>query len=102
MTIKFYSPKPESWAIFKRTTPEGPWIPYQYYSGSCESTYGLESEGIATRADETKAICTREFSDISPLTGGKVAFSALAGRPSALDYENSEVLQVRIGFNYSS
>lgn len=29
--IVFYSPRPESFAIYKRQTINGPWIPYQYY-----------------------------------------------------------------------
>uniref|UniRef100_A0A673GN31 Laminin subunit gamma-1 n=1 Tax=Sinocyclocheilus rhinocerous TaxID=307959 RepID=A0A673GN31_9TELE len=33
------------------------------------------------------------FSDISPLTGGNVAFSTLEGRPSAYNFDNSPVLQ---------
>ena len=40
------------------------------------------------------AQCTREFSDISPLTGGNIAFSTLEERPSAENFEESEVLQV--------
>jgi len=39
--IKFYSPRPESFAIYKRTWDnDTEWIPYQYYSASCEETYG--------------------------------------------------------------
>ncbi|XP_022238074.1 laminin subunit gamma-1-like [Limulus polyphemus] len=40
-----------------------------------------------------RALCTSEFSDISPLTGGNVAFSTLEGRPSAYNFENSPALQ---------
>lgn len=29
--VVFYSPRPESFAIYKRSTPNGPWTPYQYY-----------------------------------------------------------------------
>lgn len=29
--VVFYSPRPESFAIYKRVTQNGPWIPYQYY-----------------------------------------------------------------------
>lgn len=29
--IVFYSPRPESFAIYKRQIINGPWIPYQYY-----------------------------------------------------------------------
>jgi hypothetical protein len=45
--------------------------------------------------NEAVAQCTREFSDISPLTGGNIAFSTLEGRPSAENFEESEILQVK-------
>lgn len=44
--------------------------------------------------NEAMAQCTREYSDISPLTGGSIAFSTLEGRPSAENFEESEVLQL--------
>lgn len=92
--LKFYSPRPESFAIYKRKTPDDPWIPWQFYSASCERTYSLPRRGIITSENEASAICTDEYSDISPLTGGNVPFSTLEGRPSAFDYERSSVLQV--------
>lgn len=92
--IRFVSPRPESFAIFKRTREDGPWIPYQFYSASCESTYHLPRRGVIASENEAVAICTDEFSDISPLTGGSVAFSTLEGRPSAFEFSDSEVLQV--------
>lgn len=91
--LKFYSPRPESFAIYKRTTQDGPWIPYQYYSGSCEATFNVATDEIVTTADETKALCTAMFSDISPLTGGNIAFSTLEERPSAYYFDDSAVLQ---------
>lgn len=70
-------------------------MPYQYYSSSCEKTYHKANRGfIRTGQDEQQALCTDEFSDISPLTGGNVAFSTLEGRPSAYNFDNSPVLQV--------
>ncbi|XP_035205090.1 laminin subunit gamma-1-like [Stegodyphus dumicola] len=93
--VKFYNSRPESFAIYKRTSEDGEWIPYQYYSATCQSTYGVNVSLFTTYGDETKALCTTEFSDISPLTGGNVAFSTLEGRPSAyVDYDNNPVLQV--------
>lgn len=93
--LKFHTSRPESFAIYKRTREDGPWVPYQYYSGSCESTYHKVNRGfIRTGEDEQQALCTDEFSDISPLTGGNVAFSTLEGRPSAYNFDNSPVLQV--------
>jgi coxsackievirus/adenovirus receptor len=37
--------------------------------------------GREQRIGEDRALCTSELSDISPLTGGSVAFSTLEGRP---------------------
>ncbi|KAG7273403.1 hypothetical protein CRUP_037465 [Coryphaenoides rupestris] len=93
--LKFHTSRPESFAIYKRTSESGPWIPYQYYSGSCEKTYQKPSRGfIRTGEDERQALCTDDFSDISPLTGGNVAFSTLEGRPSGYNFDNSPVLQL--------
>uniref|UniRef100_A0A8C6R7G5 Laminin subunit gamma-3 n=1 Tax=Nannospalax galili TaxID=1026970 RepID=A0A8C6R7G5_NANGA len=92
--LKFHTSRPESFAIYKRTHASGPWEPYQYYSASCQKTYG-RPEGYYLRPgeDERVAFCTSEFSDISPLSGGNVAFSTLEGRPSAYNFEESPVLQ---------
>nr|XP_020475129.1 laminin subunit gamma-1-like [Monopterus albus] len=92
--LKFHTSRPESFAIYKRTEEDGPWLPYQYYSASCRKTYGKEARGfLRSGDDETTALCTDEFSDISPLTGGNVAFSTLEGRPSAYNFDQSMVLQ---------
>uniref|UniRef100_A0AAY4AIB8 Uncharacterized protein n=1 Tax=Denticeps clupeoides TaxID=299321 RepID=A0AAY4AIB8_9TELE len=92
--LKFYTSRPESFAIYKRTQEDGPWLPYQYYSASCGKTYGRNTRSyIRPGGDEREALCTDEFSDISPLTGGNVAFSTLEGRPSAYNFDQSPVLQ---------
>lgn len=94
--LKFHTSRPESFAIYKRTRTGGPWEPYQYYSASCQKTYGRpEGHYLRPGEDERVAFCTSEFSDISPLHGGNVAFSTLEGRPSAYNFEESPVLQVR-------
>ncbi|KAM4720367.1 laminin subunit gamma-3 [Anableps anableps] len=92
--LKFYTSRPESFAIYKRTEKDGPWLPYQYYSASCGKTYRRNTKGyIRPGEDERTALCTDEFSDISPLTGGNVAFSTLEGRPSAYNFDQSLALQ---------
>uniref|UniRef100_A0A8C4QKG3 Laminin subunit gamma-3 n=1 Tax=Eptatretus burgeri TaxID=7764 RepID=A0A8C4QKG3_EPTBU len=92
--LKFHTSRPESFAIYKRTSPTSDWQPYQYYSGSCLATYGLSPQGfLRTGDDETTALCTAEFSDISPLTNANVAFSTLEGRPSAYIFDTSSLLQ---------
>ncbi|NXE29510.1 LAMC3 protein, partial [Ardeotis kori] len=92
--LKFHTSRPESFAIYKRSRPEGPWVPFQYYSASCEKTYGKRQRHyLRPGEDEQAAFCTDEFSDISPLSGGNVAFSTLEGRPSAYNFDGSPALQ---------
>nr|CAB3263374.1 laminin subunit gamma-1-like [Phallusia mammillata] len=91
--LKFHTSRPESFSIYKKTCDTCDWQPFQYYSGSCFATYGLDNKGIVTAENEQKALCTDDFSDISPLTGGNVAFSTLEGRPSAYNFDRSGVLQ---------
>jgi laminin, gamma 1 len=112
--LKFHSSRPESFAIYKRNTGaqaavddeivssgEGEviddgWRPYQFYSSSCEQTYGMQSNPPITPQNEASAHCRDDFSDISPLTGASVAFSTLEGRPGAYDFENNLALQVKV------
>ena len=53
---------------------------------------------IVTVENEQKALCTDDYSDISPLTGGNVAFSTLESRPGAYNFDRSPVLQVKVYF----
>uniref|UniRef100_A0A8C5YDM1 Laminin subunit gamma-3 n=1 Tax=Microcebus murinus TaxID=30608 RepID=A0A8C5YDM1_MICMU len=93
--LKFHTSRPESFAIYKRSRAGGPWEPYQFYSASCQKTYGRpEGQYLRPGEDERVAFCTSEFSDISPLSGGNVAFSTLEGRPSAYNFEESPGLQI--------
>lgn len=64
------------------------------FSGSCRATYGLPDKAPILPGNEAVAQCTKEFSDISPFSGGNIAFSTLEQRPSAHAFEDSEVLQV--------
>lgn len=91
--IRFRSPRPESMAIYKKTStdPNAPWIPYQYMSASCEKTYEVKTNDIVRTNQQV--LCTNEFSSISPLTGGNVAFTTLQGRPDNLNFDNSPELQ---------
>uniref|UniRef100_A0A8C4UH76 Laminin subunit gamma 3 n=1 Tax=Falco tinnunculus TaxID=100819 RepID=A0A8C4UH76_FALTI len=92
--LKFHTSRPESFAIYKRSHAKGPWVPFQYYSASCEKTYGKrQRQYLRPGEDEQVAFCTDEFSDISPLSGGNVAFSTLEGRPSAYNFDGSPALQ---------
>ena len=94
--LRFHSPRPESFAIYKRSGNDADWIPYQFYSASCGRTYNLPFGGFVTMENQNEAMCTDEYSDISPLTGGEVPFSTLEGRPDAENFDNSDVLQVSL------
>ncbi|NXX38600.1 LAMC3 protein, partial [Tricholaema leucomelas] len=92
--LKFHTSRPESFAIYKRSRAGGPWVPFQFYSASCQKTYGRpQRHFLRPGEDEQVAFCTDEFSDISPLSGGNVAFSTLEGRPSAYNFDASPALQ---------
>ncbi|XP_024947566.1 laminin subunit gamma-1 isoform X2 [Cephus cinctus] len=91
--VLFESPRPESWGIYKRKNEKSPWQPYQFYSATCRDTYGLPDFKETTRGDDTRVLCTSEYSDISPLSKGAVAFSTLEGRPSAYNFESNPELQ---------
>jgi coxsackievirus/adenovirus receptor len=91
--IKFHSSRPESFAIYKKTNETSDWVPYQYYSANCEEIYKKPNRELITRENEAIAVCTDEFSDIAPLSGGSVAFSTLEGRPNAYNFENSDELK---------
>ena len=79
--------------------PQEDWIPWQYYSATCRDTYGTpDMTSLIQRQDsdkirEDRALCTSDFSDMTPLRGGNVAFSTLDGRPSAFHYDDSRELQ---------
>ena len=94
LRLKFYTSRPESFAIYKRLEQGGAWLPYQYYSGSCLKTYGRDAKGyLRPGEDERSPACTEEFSDISPLTGGNVAFSTLEGRDNELRNEKKGLVE---------
>ncbi|XP_076354065.1 laminin-like protein lam-2 isoform X2 [Tachypleus tridentatus] len=91
--LKFRSSRPESFALYKRISENSEWIPFQFFSSSCQTTYGIPPDSYVTKENETKPLCTSAFSGISPLIGGNVAFSTLEDRPGAYDFENNAPLQ---------
>ena len=65
--------------------------------------YGRPVGGHVTRANEQQALCTDVYSNVDQRgSGGRVAFSTLEGRPSALQFDTSPVLQVQFVYNFIS
>lgn len=93
-----HTPKPDSIAIFKSMDYGKTWQAFQFYSSQCRRVYGRPNRATITKANEQEARCT----DAHRYTGGdslgfgqtpRIAFSTLEGRPSAMDFDVSSVLQ---------
>lgn len=93
ISLQFCSARPDSMALFKSMDYGKSWVPYQYYSRDCKKMYTKSPRTIVTKANEQEALCTEAYSNIDPLSGARVAFSTLEGRPSAYDFHKSPVLQ---------
>jgi netrin receptor unc-5 len=93
VSLQFCSAKPDSMAIYKSMDYGNSWIPIQYYSSECKKMYKKSPRALVSKANEQEALCTEAYSSIDPLSGARVAFSTLEGRPSAYDFDNSPVLQ---------
>lgn len=64
------------------------------HSATCRETYSQpDNLSLKKGESESRALCTSEYSDISPLRDGNVAFSSLEGRPSAINFDHSAELQ---------
>ena len=78
-------------AILKSMDHGKSWQPFQYYSDDCTAIFGKNHKTPITRANEQEPLCLSDhIKDDGSL---RIAFSTLAERPSAEDFENSPVLQ---------
>ena len=46
----------------------GMWMPYQYFSANCYTTFGKTESESAYFENENEALCTSKYSKITPLT----------------------------------
>ncbi|KAI2805823.1 Netrin-1 [Blomia tropicalis] len=91
ISLQFCDTKPDSMAIFKSMDYGDTWHPFQYYSSQCRKVYGRQNRAAITKANEQEPLCAE--SNTEPISGSRVSFSTLEGRPSAYDFDNSPVLQ---------
>ncbi|KAH9370324.1 hypothetical protein HPB48_006758 [Haemaphysalis longicornis] len=89
----FCGAKPDSLAIFKSTDHGRSWQPFQFYSSQCRKMYGRPNRALITKANEQEPLCTDPQSSTEQLSGARIAFSTLEGRPSAYEFDSSPVLQ---------
>ncbi|GFO33198.1 netrin-1 [Plakobranchus ocellatus] len=93
VSLEFCSARPDSMAIYKSDDFGKTWKPFQYYSNDCRAMYNKSATGVVTKANEQEALCTEAFSQVDPLSGARVAFSTLEGRPSSANFDKSPALQ---------
>lgn len=104
VSLHFCSRLADSLAIYKSSNRGKTWTPFQFYSTECEKMYKRKPSVEVTRHNEQEVLCTNSHIQ-SPLSQ-RIAFATLEGRPSAMDFEQSPVLQdwvtatdIRIVFN---
>ena len=93
VSLQFYSPRPAAMIIYKSMNHRRTWIPYQFYARNCQMRFGLTNRVSANFTNEQEALCSEDSSSPLPLSGGRVVFNPIKGRPSEGDFENSHVLQ---------
>ena len=95
--ITFESPRPHSFAIYKKTSTakDAKWIPFQYYSQDCMNQYGVYPNQMAPKDNQKLALCSDKDSEFTPLRGAIIAFSPLSRRPDMFRFDKSLDLQVK-------
>ena len=92
ISLQFCNQKPHSLAIYKSMDHGKSWQPFQYYSGNCRDVWDRDHRVPINRANEQEALCLDTHISQDGASS-RIAFSTLADRPSAEDFENSPVLQ---------
>ena len=93
ISIQFYSPRPAAMVIYKSMNHRKTWIPYQFYARNCQIRFGLTNRASANLTNEQEALCSEEYSSPLPLSGGRVIFNPIKGRPSEGNFDTSHILQ---------
>lgn len=93
--IRFHTIRPHSFAIYKKSTYDEneAWLPYQFYSRTCNKTYGLPNNGQVSINNQKIALCTDKASGMIPLSGGNVAYLTLDHRPGKRNFDDHPELQ---------
>ena len=93
--IRFHTIRPHSFSIYKKSTYDAneEWLPYQFYSQTCDTTYNLENNGAVTINNQKVALCTDKASRMTPLSGGNVAYLTLDHRPGKKNFDDYPALQ---------
>ena len=93
IAITFQSGRPESYAIYKSDDYGASFTPFQYYSLSCNATYGVNEGTSLAPGEEAVPLCTSLEARLTPLSGGEAVFQPLQHRPSAESFASNAQLQ---------
>ena len=89
----FHSSRPESYTILKSTDFGLTYVPFHYFSQSCNTTYGVAEGTSVEVGNEAVPLCTSEGAQLTPSSGGQAVFRPLMHRPSAANFESVPELQ---------
>ena len=82
VAVSFFSSQPESYSIYKSTDYGETFAPFQYFSLSCEATYGVAESSDVAVGEEDVALCSSDWA--GGTSGGETIFRPLDNRPSDL------------------
>ena len=88
ISIIFRGPRPDSFAILVSNDDSSSYTPLQYYSQSCQETYGISQDGI----DSDGIKCIAEGSGLLPRTGGIATYT----RPIEAGIVVAQDIQIRL------
>jgi len=63
--------------ILDRSLDGVSWLPWQYYSKDCQVSYDMTGDS-SIGEDSQSIICSQQYSDILPYTGGTVEFDVIS------------------------
>ena len=77
--ILWRSPRPESMVLEKSVDNGANWIPFRYFSSTCQATFGLSQFNGLTPPNSTEPVCLGSESLIMPSDFGEVRVDPLQG-----------------------
>lgn len=72
LVLTFQSFRPKSMVLQRSTDFGQTWTDYQYFSSDCRGMYDMADKSPNERVTLKEVICTSEYSDLEPSTGGEV------------------------------
>lgn len=98
--VRFHSLRPHSWILHKSVDFGRTWTTYQYFSWRCREVYGMVDVASFIRRGmsryqigDQESVCTSEFSDRIPISGGRVVFGTLEDKRNKESFVENDALR---------